>query len=47
MGAGFWRGKRLVITAGPTREALDPVRFLSNESSGRMGWALARDALLS
>lgn len=40
----FWRGKRLVITAGPTREALDPVRFLSNESSGRMGWALARAA---
>lgn len=44
MVSGFWRGKRLVITAGPTREALDPVRFLSNESSGRMGWALARAA---
>lgn len=44
MAPGFWRGKRLVITAGPTREALDPVRFLSNESSGRMGWALARAA---
>ncbi len=41
---GFWRGKRVVITAGPTREALDPVRYLSNASSGRMGWALARAA---
>lgn len=36
-----WRHRRIVITAGPTREKLDPVRFLSNESSGRMGWALA------
>lgn len=41
---GFWRNKRLLITAGPTREALDPVRFLSNHSTGRMGWALARAA---
>lgn len=37
-------GKRAVITAGPTREAIDPVRVLSNRSSGRMGFALA-DAL--
>lgn len=37
-------GKRVVITAGPTREALDPVRFLSNHSSGKMGFALARAA---
>ena len=37
----FWRGKKIVITAGPTREALDPVRYLSNASSGRMGYALA------
>lgn len=44
MAGGPWRGRHLVITAGPTREALDPVRFLSNESSGRMGWALARAA---
>lgn len=34
----------MVITAGPTRERLDPVRYLSNESSGRMGWALAESA---
>jgi len=34
-------GKRVVITAGPTREALDPVRSLSNHSSGKMGFALA------
>lgn len=37
-------GKRLVISAGPTREPLDPVRFLSNRSSGKMGYALARAA---
>lgn len=35
-------GRRVVITAGPTREPLDPVRFLSNHSSGKMGFALAR-----
>lgn len=33
---------RVLVTAGPTREALDPVRFLSNRSSGRMGYAVAR-----
>ena len=38
-------GTRLLITAGPTREVLDPVRFLSNRSSGKMGLALARQAL--
>jgi len=37
-------GKRVVITAGPTQEAIDPVRFLSNHSSGKMGFALARAA---
>jgi phosphopantothenoylcysteine decarboxylase/phosphopantothenate--cysteine ligase len=37
-------GRRVVITAGGTREALDPVRFLGNRSSGRQGWALARVA---
>jgi phosphopantothenoylcysteine decarboxylase/phosphopantothenate--cysteine ligase len=37
-------GKRVLITAGPTREPLDPVRFLSNRSSGKMGYALARTA---
>jgi phosphopantothenoylcysteine decarboxylase/phosphopantothenate--cysteine ligase len=39
-------GKRVAITAGPTREALDPVRFLSNASTGAMGIALAREAAL-
>jgi phosphopantothenoylcysteine decarboxylase/phosphopantothenate--cysteine ligase len=38
------RGKRMVITAGPTREAIDPVRFISNHSSGKMGVALAAAA---
>lgn len=33
-----------MVTAGPTREALDPVRFLSNRSSGKMGYELAREA---
>jgi phosphopantothenoylcysteine decarboxylase/phosphopantothenate--cysteine ligase len=37
-------GLRVSITAGPTREAIDPVRFISNHSSGRMGFALARAA---
>ncbi|MFV8818853.1 bifunctional phosphopantothenoylcysteine decarboxylase/phosphopantothenate--cysteine ligase CoaBC [Haliea sp. E17] len=37
-------GKRVLITAGPTREALDPVRYLSNHSSGKMGYALAQAA---
>jgi phosphopantothenoylcysteine decarboxylase / phosphopantothenate---cysteine ligase len=37
-------GRRVVVTAGPTREAVDPVRFLSNRSSGRMGFALAAAA---
>ena len=38
-------GQKIVITAGPTREYLDPVRFLSNRSSGKMGFAIARMAL--
>jgi phosphopantothenoylcysteine decarboxylase/phosphopantothenate--cysteine ligase len=37
-------GETVLVTAGPTREYLDPVRFLSNRSSGRMGYALARAA---
>lgn len=37
-------GKRFLITAGPTREAIDPVRFISNPSSGKMGYAIARAA---
>src|SRR5437899_3214669 len=37
-------GRRVLVTAGPTQEALDPVRFISNRSSGKMGWALAEAA---
>ena len=37
-------GKRVLITAGPTREPIDPVRFLTNRSSGKMGYAVARAA---
>ena len=39
-----WRGVRLTLTAGPTHEAIDPVRYLSNYSSGKMGYALAAAA---
>ncbi len=39
-----YQGVNVLISAGPTREALDPVRFLSNHSSGKMGYALARAA---
>lgn len=42
--SGFMAGKRLLITAGPTREAIDPVRYLSNHSSGKMAYALAAEA---
>ena len=38
-------GKRVVITAGPTREAIDPVRYITNRSSGKMGYAMASAAL--
>lgn len=38
------RGKRVLVTAGPTREDIDPVRYLSNRSTGRMGFAIARAA---
>lgn len=37
-------GRKLVVTAGPTREYLDPVRFISNRSSGKMGYAIAKAA---
>lgn len=39
-------GRRILVTAGPTREHADPVRFLSNPSTGRMGFALAHEAAL-
>lgn len=38
-------GRRVLVTAGPTREPIDPVRFLSNRSSGKMGFAIAREAV--
>ncbi|MCR5430579.1 MAG: bifunctional phosphopantothenoylcysteine decarboxylase/phosphopantothenate--cysteine ligase CoaBC [Eubacterium sp.] len=38
-------GKNVLITAGPTREAIDPVRFISNHSTGTMGYALAKNAM--
>ncbi len=40
------RGKNVLVTAGPTQEALDPVRYLTNHSTGKMGYALARAAML-
>ncbi|GAB3111114.1 bifunctional phosphopantothenoylcysteine decarboxylase/phosphopantothenate--cysteine ligase CoaBC [Aestuariicella hydrocarbonica] len=42
---GELSGKSVVITAGPTREAIDPVRYISNHSSGKMGYALAQAAI--
>lgn len=42
---GFLEGKRVVVTAGPTRERIDPVRYISNFSSGKMGYAIAEEAL--
>ncbi len=41
---GAWQGRRVIVTAGPTREHLDPVRVITNPSSGRMGFALAEAA---
>ena len=43
--SGLLAGRRVLITAGPTREALDPVRYISNHSSGKMGYALAQAAV--
>lgn len=40
------KGKRILVSAGPTQEFFDPVRFISNPSSGKMGYAIARAALL-
>ena len=39
-------GKRVLVTAGPTQEAIDPVRYISNHSTGKMGFAVARQAML-
>ncbi|QCU90897.1 bifunctional phosphopantothenoylcysteine decarboxylase/phosphopantothenate--cysteine ligase CoaBC [Thiomicrorhabdus sediminis] len=40
----YWQGRKLLITAGPTHEAIDPVRFIGNRSSGKMGFAIAEAA---
>jgi len=42
--SGVLKGKTVIVTAGPTREAIDPVRFIANRSSGKMGYALAAAA---
>ena len=44
-GEGLLAGRKVVITAGPTREPIDPVRYISNRSSGKMGYAIARAAV--
>lgn len=43
-GVGAWAGRSILVTAGPTCEDLDPVRYLGNRSTGRMGYALAAEA---
>jgi len=43
-GEGLLAGKKVVVTAGPTREPIDPVRYITNRSSGKMGYAMARAA---
>lgn len=40
------KGRKVLVTAGPTRESLDPVRFISNRSSGKMGYSIAKMAML-
>lgn len=45
MSQGLLKDKKVLITAGPTREAIDPVRFISNNSSGKMGYAIAEEFL--
>ena len=45
--SSYLNGMRILITAGPTKEAIDPVRYLTNNSSGKMGYALAESAFLA
>ena len=40
------KGKKILVTAGPTQEAIDPVRYITNQSSGKMGYAIAKAAML-
>ncbi len=44
-GSGALAGRRVIVTAGPTREPIDPVRYITNRSSGRMGYAVAAAAV--
>ena len=44
-GKHLLKGKKVIVTAGPTREYIDPVRFISNRSTGKMGFALAEEAV--
>lgn len=46
LGKGLLKGKKIVVSAGGTQEAIDPVRYISNRSSGRMGYAIARAAAM-
>ena len=41
-----FKGKKVLVTAGPTQESIDPVRYITNHSSGKMGYAVARQAML-
>ncbi|MBS1272100.1 MAG: Coenzyme A biosynthesis bifunctional protein CoaBC [Candidatus Marinimicrobia bacterium] len=41
-----WTGKKVLVTAGPTQEDIDPIRYITNRSSGKMGFALARQAAI-
>ena len=43
---GDLAGRRILVTAGPTRESIDPVRYITNHSTGKMGYAIARQAML-
>ena len=40
------KGQKILVTAGPTQESIDPVRYITNHSSGKMGYAIAREAML-
>lgn len=46
LGSESLKGKRILITAGPTQESLDPVRYLTNHSTGKMGYVLAEESVL-
>jgi phosphopantothenoylcysteine decarboxylase / phosphopantothenate---cysteine ligase len=45
MSNSIFKNKKILIAGGPTREAIDPVRYISNHSSGKMGYAIAEEFL--